>query len=528
MTHRRQNFMGGAAILAGAVAVTKLLGALYKIPLGNLLDSEGMAHFYAAYNIYSLLLVLSTAGLPAALSRMVSRAAAQRRYGAVRRSLRLGLALLAAMGLVCSAVMCLLPETLAAALHDGDAAPALRALGPAVLLVCLSAALRGYSQGLGDMVPTAAGQIAESAGKLLIGLGLCLYLLRQGTSTALCAAGAIGGVTAGAGLGLLVTALLLPRRTALPEIRDIPPARGRILNELLQTGVPITVGAAGMSLITLLDQTLVTGTLRDTLGYSAAETAALYGEYTFGMTLFMLPPSFIYPLSVSLMPAVSAALARRDREAAGKAAGAALKLTVLAALPAGVGLSVLAGPILQLLYPAVPETAEAAAYHLTFLGLACVFVCLMVATNGILQAYGHPLLPVVSLLCGGVMKIVTNYLMVGDPATGIRGAAVSTLYCYALIAAINLVAIARLVPERPGYIRLFGKPVLLTAVMALAARSGYGLFSRWMGLRWAAVPAVLCAAAVYVLLALAAGAVTRQDILALPKGEKLAKWLRLP
>lgn len=197
MTHRRQNFMGGAAILAGAVAVTKLLGALYKIPLGNLLDREGMAHFYAAYNIYSLLLVLSTAGLPVALSRMVSRAAAQRRYGAVRRCLHLGLALLAALGLVCSAVMCLLPEALAAAFHDPDAAPALRTLGPAVLLVCLSAALRGYSQGLGDMVPTAAGQVAESAGKLLIGLGLCLYLLRQGAGTDLCAAGAIGGVTAG-------------------------------------------------------------------------------------------------------------------------------------------------------------------------------------------------------------------------------------------------------------------------------------------------------------------------------------------
>ena len=245
------------------------------------------------------------------------------------------------------------------------------------------------------------------------------------------------------------------------------------------------------------------------------------------MTLFMLPPSFIYPLSVSLMPAVSAALTRRDRTAAGKAAGAALKLTVLAALPAGVGLSVLAGPILQLLYPAVPETAEAAAYHLTFLGLACVFVCLMVATNGVLQAYGHPLLPVISLLCGGVLKIVTNYLMVGDPATGIRGAAVSTLYCYALIAVINLAAIARLVPERPGYISLFAKPVLLTAVMALAARSGYSLFCRLLPERWAVLPAVLLAAIVYVVLALAIGAVTRQDLQTLPKGEKLADRLHL-
>ena len=334
-------------------------------------------------------------------------------------------------------------------------------------------------------------------------------------------------MSAGAGLGLLVTALLLPRRAALPEVRDVPPASSRVLRELLRTGIPITVGAAGMSLITLLDQALVTATLRDTLGYTTAETTALYGEYTFGMTLFMLPPSFIYPLSVSLMPAVSAALTRRDRAAAGIAAGAALKLTVLAALPAGVGLSVLAWPILQLLYPAVPETAEAAAYHLTFLGLACVFVCLMVATNGVLQAYGHPLLPVISLLCGGILKIVTNYLMVGDPATGIRGAAVSTLYCYALIMVINLAAIARLVPERPGYISLFAKPVLLTAVMALAARSGYGLFCRLLPERWAVLPAVLLAAVVYVVLALAIGAVTRQDLQTLPKGEKLADRLHL-
>ena len=392
--------------------------------------------------------MLSTAGLPVALSRMVSRVAAQRRYGAVRRCLHLGQPLLAALGLVCSAVMCLLPETWPPRSMIGRG-PALRTLGPAVLLVCLSAALRGLFPGAGRYGAyrrrTGGGvrrQAAHRAGAVPVpataGCG----------GLDLCAARAIGGVTAGRP-SLLVTALLLPRRRTAGSARRTPGKQPRTA-ELLRIGIPITVGAAGMSLITLLDQALVTATLRDTLGYTTAETTSLYGEYTFGMTLFMLPPSFIYPLSVSLMPAVSAALTRRDRTAAGKAAGAALKLTVLAALPAGVGLSVLAGPILQLLYPAVPETAEAAAYHLTFLGLACVFVCLMVATNGVLQAYGHPLLPVISLLCGGVLKIVTNYLMVGDPATGIRGAAVSTLYCYALIAVINLAAIARLVPERPG------------------------------------------------------------------------------
>ena len=161
------------------------------------------------------------------------------------------------------------------------------------------------------------------------------------------------------------------------------------------------------------------------------------------------------------------------------------------------------------------------------LGIACIFVCLMVATNGVLQAYGKEYIPVVTLLCGGILKIVTNYLMVGDPATNIRGAPVSTLYCYALIVVLNLIAIARCVPERPSYFRLFGKPLLITAVMALAARSSYDLLARVLPARWAVLPAIAAAAVVYCVLVLALGAVTRADVAGLPKGEKIARILRL-
>ena len=512
MAQRRHNFISGAAVLALAVAVTKVLGALYKIPLGNLLDKEGMAHFYAAYNIYNLLLVLSTAGLPLALSRLVSRAAAQGRRNAQRRIFRTALALLAVIGAVCSAVMCLFPQVLSGLLHDSLAAPAIRVLGPAVLFVCLTSAIRGYTQGLGDMTPTAVSQMTESAGKLVIGLALCLVLLHRGADSSLCAAGAIAGVTAGSLLSLTVLTVFLLRRRDRAAV-DVPPARSAVLRELLTAGIPITLGAAGMSLITLLDQALVMSTLQNTLGYTEAAATALYGEYTFGMTLFALPPSFIYPVTVSL--------------AAGRSAAAALKLTTLIALPTGAGLSVLAGPILRLLYPAVPDTAAAAAYHLTILGIACIFVCLMVATNGVLQAYGKEYIPVVTLLCGGILKIITNYLMVGDPATNVRGAPVSTLYCYGLIVVLNLIAIARCVPERPSYLRLFARPVLITAVMALAARSSYGLLARSLPERGAVLPAIAVAVVVYGVLVLALGAVTRQDVLDLPKGEKIARMLHL-
>ena len=526
MAQRRHNFISGAAVLALAVAVTKVLGALYKIPLGNLLDKEGMAHFYAAYNIYNLLLVLSTAGLPLALSRLVSRAAAQGRLNAQRRIFRTALALLAVIGLVCSAVMCLFPQVLSGLLHDSLAAPAIRVLGPAVLFVCLTSAIRGYTQGLGDMTPTAVSQMTESAGKLVIGLALCLVLLHRGADSSLCAAGAIAGVTAGSLLSLTVLTVFLLRRRDRAAV-DVPPARSAVLRELLTAGIPITLGAAGMSLITLLDQALVMSTLQNTLGYTEAAATALYGEYTFGMTLFALPPSFIYPVTVSLVPDISAALARGDRPAAGRSAAAALKLTTLIALPTGAGLSVLAGPILRLLYPAVPDTAAAAAYHLTILGIACIFVCLMVATNGVLQAYGKEYIPVVTLLCGGILKIITNYLMVGNPDMGIRGAPVGTLYSYALIVVLNMIAVHRCTRGQVDFFRCLWRPALCTAVMALAARSAFTLLGRYVSQNLAVGAAIAAAAAVYAVMALALGAVTADDLSHFKNGQKWAKRLGL-
>ena len=522
---RRQSFLSGAAILAGAVAVTKVLGALYKIPLGNLLDSQGMAHFYAAYNVYNLLLMLSTAGLPLAASRLVARAEALGRHDQARRVFRCALALLGGLGLLFSAVMFCLPRTMAGLLHDPLAEEAIRVLAPSVLCVCLTSAVRGYTQGLGNMTPTAVSQIIESACKLAVGLGLCWFLLRNGAAPETGAAGAIAGVTCGTALGLCYLLWALgrtPRQTG----GGTEPI-GETLRQLLRIGVPITVAGGAMSLMTLLDQSLVLGTLQTRLGYSAGAAAELYGQYTFGMTLFVLPPSFIYPLTVSLIPAITQARTRRDDAAAARLTASAVRMTALLALPMGVGLSVLAEPILQLLYPAVPDTARAAAGHLAVLGLASVFVCLMVVTNGILQAHGRESIPIWTLLAGGVLKVVTNYLLVADPAVGIRGAAAGTLYSYVLIVVLNMIAVHRCLGGRVDFFRCLWRPALCTAVMALAARSCYALLAARLTQRPAAVLAIAAAAAVYALLALALGAVTAEDVKHLPKGEKWVQRLHL-
>ena len=197
------------------------------------------------------------------------------------------------------------------------------------------------------------------------------------------------------------------------------------------------------------------------------------------------------------------------------------------ALPAGVGLSVMAGPILHLLYPARPEEAAAAAWHLSVLGVASVFVCLMVASSGILQAYGREKLPVWTLLAGGAVKIAASIALVSRPDIGIHGAPISTLLCYGLIAALNLGTIRRSIPAQVRLGEIFGKPLVMTAVMAVTARAVYGLLSRAAGNGVAVLGAIALAALVYGVLAVALGAVRREDLLALPKGEKIADKLHL-
>ena len=188
MSQGKQSFLGGAALLTVTMLITKAIGALYKIPLGNLLDEQGMNYFYAAYNIYNLLLMVSTAGLPLALSRLVSQAEALGRVNRRRRTVSVAFWLFLLLGAVSSGVMFFLAGDLAGWMHNTQAENAIRVLSPAVLCVCLVSVIRGYTQGLGDMRPTAASEIIESGSKLVVGLGLAWWLLRQGYPSHIAAA----------------------------------------------------------------------------------------------------------------------------------------------------------------------------------------------------------------------------------------------------------------------------------------------------------------------------------------------------
>ncbi|WP_302138961.1 polysaccharide biosynthesis protein [Clostridium phoceensis] len=585
-------FFGGAAILAMGILVVKVIGLFYKIPLVNIIGSEGSADFNNAYNIYSVLLTISTAGLPVAVSKMVSEANALGRQNQVHKVFRLSLAAFLTLGVVSFLIMYFGSEQLAGMMHDSLAAAGIRALAPAVICVGCLSAFRGYAQGHGNMTPTAVSQILEALCKLVIGLGLAYWLVRAGQPSHVAAAGAITGVTVGTILALAykIFNFVSTRMREEKDTQDAPDSARRILSTLMKIAIPITISSSMVGIVTVIDSALVQGQIQKVLIsdpdswalyqqvvdfvpleaardawqqavssgaaaeavsqlYGAVELAAenisrsLYGNYSGALTIYNLPLSLMAAITASVIAAVSAALARRDRRGAARITGSALRITALLAFPMGVGLFVLGTPIIRLIFPELD--ASVAGPLLSTLGIASIFVCLMLVCNSVLQAHGFINLPVVIMALGGVVKIVTNYNLVAVPTIGISGAPVGNVLCFGLCMVLDLVVIARVIHGRPDYLPLLAKPAAAAGVMGLGAWAVYGLLSKLLsyeevtqagetiqtlgktGNGIAVMGAILIAVIIYAVLVVALRAISREDLSLMPKGDKIAKILRL-
>ena len=615
-TSKPNTFFGGAAILAVGILVVKLIGMFYKIPLLNIIGEQGSADFNNAYNIYSVLLTISTAGLPVAVSKLVSEADALGRRNQVRRTFRLALALFLILGVLSFLVMFFGSEQLAGLMNDSMAAPGIRALAPAVICVGCLSAFRGYAQGHGSMTPTAVSQIIEALCKLTVGLGLAYWLVGHGADASHAAAGAITGVTVGTIVALAYMLMnFLITRSQEPQLADDRPDEpSTILKHLLMIAVPITISSSMVGIVTVIDTSLVQGQLQrallenqDTwnlygnfvdftsleealsawqaalpdgsavsmslLDQYAAQAEALrdqqsaltdlqsaslelhaalenisrtlYGNYSGALNIYNLPTSLMAAVTAAVIPAVSGALARRDRRGAGRITGSALRISALAACPMAVGLFVLGEPIMALIFPNL--NPQLAGPLLSTLGLATLFVCMMLVCNSILQAHGFVSLPVIIMVAGGVVKIITNYNVVIQPTIGIYGAPMGNILCFALCMTLDLVVMSRVIPRRPKYIQVFAKPLAASALMGLGAWAVHGLMSKLFeatGIFMSADPvthevlglsrtgnaaatllAILVAVVIYGVLVIALRAITKDDLMLMPKGEKIARML---
>lgn len=511
-----KNFMYGAAVLLIANILVKIIGACFKIPLTYLLGEAGMGLFSTSYTIYTWLFVVATAGIPVAISKMVAESNALGKTKETKKILHASLVLLTVIGVGGTSVLYFCADGFANITKSPMAAHGIRAIAPALLFVSFMSAFRGYFQGTQDMVPTASSEVAEALGKLIIGYVLASLFVPRGIEYG--AAGAVFGVSMGAAMGLAVLlALYFARRnkTVVPETSKDTTSVGSILKKMLLIAIPITIGASVFTLTTVIDMCMIQRRLLSA-GFTDGRALELWGSYSgYAIPLFNMPPTLVTSISISLVPAISAAFAKKDFDGAQKMTGSALKTTILLAAPCGIGIAVLARAILQTVY-----NNTNAASTLSILGYAVIFVSLVLVTNGVLQALGKVWLPVIHMALGGVLKVIINFFLVGSPEININGAPVGTTICYILILTLNLISIKRILKCKYDIVSLVEKPLICVAVMALISFVTYRFVAGSGRILSVLIP-IAAGGIAYVAMLFATKSLTDEDVLMLPKGEKL-------
>ena len=447
------------------------------------------------------------------------------------------------------------------------------------LLSCLIAKKAGNCQTIARVrnpeYSRESSYIKEELGLAMVIMSLTLW--PEDIRNRLAASGALIGVSFGSVLSVIYLAFnhFRTRRGSAARAADQPDRSRVVLARLLKLAIPITLSSCSMSLVTIIDTNLVNNQLQNVFtaiqggmtGISNSfldifpkaveifqnntdawqqalltdpatkldpildSARSLYGTYSKTMSVYNLPFNLMIPLTACIVPGISACLARSDRLGAKRITESAMRVAALIALPCGFGLLALGGPIMELIALGNVDTAIAGPI-LSILGIASIFVCFQLVGTAILQANGIVNLPIITVIIGGVTKILVNYTLVGNPKIMIFGAPVGTLSCFAVISILNLLIIKRCVPNPPRYLVALSKPLAASVVMAAAAWGSHGLLARVLNGSLtrdmaATAGAILVGVVVYVILVLALRTLTREDLEMMPGGKKLAKILHI-
>lgn len=523
------SFLKGAVILGSAGIVVKILGAFFRIPLSNLIGDDGMGYYQSAYPIYLLLLVISTAGIPTAIAKLVSEKVAKGdRYGA-HRVFRVAFGTLLIVGLITSSILFFGAGLYVKFIKNPNAYYSTLAIAPALFFVPIMSAFRGYFQGLQNMKPTAISQIIEQLGRVVLGILLAVLFLDKGLEVA--AAGATFGATSGAFFGAIIVTFIYFRYKKVEGINikrtQDEESVGIILKKLLTIAIPITLGAAVIPVMNSIDAAIVMRRLQD-IEYTVKESNGLYGQLT-GMAnpLINLPQVLTAALQISLVPAVSHLAARRDTKELYSTIEAGVRIALLIGLPAATGLIILSKPIMILLYPLQIESAISASGILSILGYGVIFLSLFQTLTGILQGLGKASIPVRNLFVGAIVKLILSYILIGIPQINIRGAAIATITGYGIAAVLNLIYIKKYTNIKFDYINVIIKPTISVIAMALVVKYTYSILNMSLANSISTLSSVAVGAIVYGIMLLITRTITEADLDLMPGGSKIKGFTRL-
>lgn len=523
-------FIKGAAILGMAGIIIKLMGAVFRIPLTNWIGDDGMSYYGFAYSIYGALLVLSTAGIPVAISRMVSERIAVGEYKNAHKVFKVATALLFGIGIISFAVCYFGGEWITTKLGNPEAALAVKAISPALLFVPLFSAFRGYFQGRQNMNPTAISEITEQLVRVIFGLFLAYKLMDYGLKEA--AAGASFGASAGsiAGLGIIVVIYMLNRKGIHRKIslnNQEVEATATILRKIVTIAVPIIIGSEIMPIMTLIDTGLIMTRLQAT-GWTYEEAKSMYGLFSgFCNSLIAFPQVFTQAVAVSLVPAIAATFKVKNMQGVQENIKLGYRVTMIMAFPCAFGIFSLAEPILLLLYPAQQASAIAAVPILKIMAISVIFLAITQTSVGVLQSIGKQNLPVIHLAIGCIGKVAATYILVGTPVVNVKGAAIGTMIAYVVALLLNNRSVKKFTGTKFDYNMTYVRPLIASGIMGVCAFAAHKILYGVLGNSIATLAAIMVGMVVYGILIFAVKAITIEEVeTSFPGGTKIAKVLR--
>ena len=568
-------------MLTIATLLVKGFSALYKLPLTNyLLGTVGLAYFSRAYAIYTPLYSISMAGLPIAVSKLVAQSVELGRVRDARRIFNVSRKLFFLVGLAGTILLAAIAYPYA---HVFSKSPesfmSILAIAPCIIFCCMMSSFRGYYEGLKNMTPTSVSQVVEAFVKLVFGLAATWVFIARcksvynstnvgGVATILgttvkdegelmaaiypyASAVAIFGVTLGSMVGLLYLYIHYKRKgfgfTREELVNSPPPKSDKVLRkQIITIATPIALSSLIVNVSNIIDDVMIGNRLDHALTvggsiiksmyqYSLTLSATgdeyisdyLYGTHASVLNVKNLIPTITMSIGVSVIPMLASAWEAKNRRKIKVTVESALRITMMLALPAGLGIAALSKPILELLYSRQLHMIPIAAPMLCAYGFGIFMFSVASPITNMLQAVGRLDVPIKSVAIGSIVKIILNFILIGNPKININGAVWSTMVCYVVMLSINFTALLKVTRVKLDYSSIFLKPLIAATVCGLAALFSNSLLAEKLSInsKISAVFAICVGGAFYVATLFLVKGISRDDVEMLPKGEKIAKAL---
>lgn len=531
-TFKKESFMQGVLAIMFSQVLIKILGLAYKLYLTNRegFGDEGNAIYGAGFQIYALLLTLSSIGVPTAISKMVSERTALGDYRGAHRIFKIAFATFAFIGFIGTLILFLGAGYISTnVLQIPEAEYTLIALSPSIFFVAIASVIRGYFNGMQNLSITAKSQTFEQVFKTVFTIMLVeLIAIASGVNTTLMAAGANLATT----LAVLVSFLYLYKyynrnkkeiwkqttKAAVQTTKN--ESVKKVVKNILAVSIPISLSSIISAVNKNIDAITVVRGLKTFLTETAAKVqyGILSGKVD---TLIGLPLSFNIAFATALVPAVSSSIAKGDKATITKRVSFSLLVTMLIGLPCTIGLCVFAEPILQLLFPNAPEGA----LILQIAAFTILFTVLAQTINGALQGLGRIFIPAVALGTGVLTKLILNLILVPIPSIGVNGAAFSSVVCHIISFSIGFYVLRKSIKLDLGFMKFVFKPILATFIMSVCSYVIYMQLALLINIKLATIIALISAVILYLLAIIVLKVFTKEDINMLPYGKKISNFL---